>query len=121
MNLIVPNGIWRTDGGSTLKLIIENSQVSGTYSTIHGQPKPGEEVPIIGFANGDLIGFVASWGPYKSLTSWCGKFGHDKERPCIRTVWHLARNFADKAHTQPNEHWESFLTYAGTYYLVETF
>jgi hypothetical protein len=120
MDMIIPSGIWQTDGGSTLKLIMRDGLISGSYSTIHGQPEIGEEVAITGMVNGDLVGFVASWGKYKSMTSWCGKFGYDKERACIRTVWHLARDFADKGHTMPNDYWESFLTYTGTYYLVET-
>jgi hypothetical protein len=114
----IRTGVWRTAGGSALKLIVENGKVSGQYSTVHGQPKPGREFPIIGMVNGDLIGFICSWNEHHSLTSWCGRYGVEDSRECIRTAWHLARVYADRAHKQENEYWETFTSYTGTYFLV---
>ena len=114
----IRSGLWRTEGGSELELVFANGKVTGWYSSIHGQPKPGERFPIIGFVNGDLIGFVCSWGTYKSVTSWCGRYGLEGGRECIRTAWHLARLYADRAHKQENEYWETFISYTGTYFLV---
>ncbi len=117
----IRSGVWKTDGGSALRLIVDGDVVRGTYATIHGQPIPGQEFPIIGFVNDELIGFVCSWGEHKSMTSWCGRYGLDEQdgRECIRTVWHLGRMFADKAHAIPNDFWESFHTFTGVYYWVE--
>ena len=112
------SGVWQTDGGSTLHLVIDGTQVSGTYCSIHGQPRPDETFPITGYVNDDMIAFVTSWGPYKSMTSWSGRYGVEGERECIRTVWHLVRKYADKAHTIENDFWESFMTFTGIYYRV---
>jgi hypothetical protein len=113
----IRSGVWKTAGGSILTLVIEENLVTGTYASIHGQPKPGEVFPIVGFVNDDLISFTTSWGPYKSMTSWVGRHGFDQGRECIRTNWTVVRKYADRAHTQENEYWESFINYTGTYYL----
>ena len=115
---MIRTGLWKTEGGSVLNLIVEDERVSGTYTTIHGQPRPDEAVPIIGFVNDDLIAFVASWGKHRSMTSWSGRFCIDHDRECIRTSWTLVRKFADREHRQENELWESFITFSGTYYLM---
>ncbi len=112
----IRTGIWKTEGGSTIRLIVDGHAVRGSYETIHGQPQPGEQYPITGFVNDELIGFVASWGPYKSMTSWCGRHGEHNGRECIHTVWHLGRMYADPAHTIENDFWCSFHTYTGCYY-----
>jgi hypothetical protein len=116
--LSIRTGIWKTAAGSALKLIVEDSKVSGQYSTVHGQPTPGKAFPIVGMTNGDLIGFICSWNEHHSLTSWCGRYGIEGGRECIRTAWHLARVYADRAHKQENEYWETFTSYTGTYFLV---
>jgi hypothetical protein len=112
--------MWKTDGGSKLDLKVEGDRIFGTYQSSHGQPSPDEVVAITGFVNGDLIAFVASWGRHCSMTAWTGRLTVDEQgRECIKTSWTLVRKFADRAHTQENEVWESFLTYSGTYYSVE--
>ncbi len=114
----IRSGIWQTDGGSTIRLIVETNKVSGSYETIHGQPEPGQTFPITGFVNDELIGFVTSWDKYKSMTSWCGRYGVENGRECIYTVWHLGRMFADPAHQVSNDFWCSFITFTGYYYWV---
>ncbi len=115
----IRTGIWRTDGGSELNIKVQDGRIEGHYRSIHGQPQPDESFPVIGFVNGELAGFVCSWGKYQSITSWCGRYSIDNGRECIRTAWHLGRVYADRAHTQENEYWESFVSYTGTYYFVE--
>jgi len=115
---MIRTGQWQTDGGSYIDLMIDGKNVSGFYCSIHGQPQPDEKFPIIGFVNDDLISFCCSWGDYKSMTSWCGRYGvDDNGRECIRTVWNLGRKYADKAHTIENDFWESFIHFTGIYYL----
>ena len=100
----------------------ESGTMTGTYCSIHGQPSPESEFPIVGFVNDELIAFVTSWGKHCSMTSWSGRFFQSEDgKPSIRTSWTLVRKFADRAHLQENEYWESFITYAGTYFLCEQF
>ncbi len=114
-------GKWITAGGSCLDLKVNlNGQVTGFYSSSHGQPKSDEKFPITGFINEDLIGFVCSWEKYKSMTSWCGRYTEENGKPCIKTVWHLGRMFSDKEHLVPTtEASFTFLTYSGKYFLKE--
>lgn len=111
-------GLWKTEGGSYFDLQVhQDNTVSGFYCSIHGQPQPDEKFPLLGYVNHDLIGFAVSWQRYRSMTSWCGRYDVVQGRPCIRTVWHLGRTYADRQHTVKNEYWETFLNYSGIYYL----
>lgn len=115
----IRTGLWKTASGSALHLVIHGEDAHGTYQTAHGQPDSNEHFHIKGFVNGDLIGFVTSWGKYKSVTSWVGRYYYDstRDQEYIVTIWHLARDYADRAHAEPNEIWESFHTLSDIYYL----
>jgi hypothetical protein len=78
----IRSGLWQTEGGSPLELIYSNGTLTGSYCSCHGQPQPDATFPIVGFVNGDLVAFACSWGPYKSGTSWSGRYGVENGREC---------------------------------------
>jgi hypothetical protein len=114
------SGLWRHPSGSELELVVEeNNVLSGRYRTAGGRPGLTRWFPLTGFCNGDLLGFVVSWGDYHSLTSWCGRYIIENDgKEAIRTVWLLGRLYANKALTEPTAPWETFHTNTDTYYYV---
>jgi len=117
----IKSGVWASKGGSRLELsIAEDGRVTGQYCTVHGRAAPDEIYPITGFANHEMIGFVCSWGPHISVSTWCGRWGMDDGKECLNVVWHLGRQFSDKELSIPNELTFTFHTNAGKFYLQET-
>jgi hypothetical protein len=116
----IRSGDWQSKGGSSLHLIIdENGRVKGNYATVHGRAAPDEIYPITGFVNGEMIGFVCSWGDHCSVSTWCGRWSQDENGDdCLNVVWHLGRQFADDAKTIPNQLTFTFHTNAGKFYRV---
>ncbi|MBI1309204.1 MAG: hypothetical protein GC129_05070 [Proteobacteria bacterium] len=114
------SGLWRHPSGSELDLTIHaDGSLTGRYRTAGGRPGLATWFPLTGFRNGDLLGFVVSWGEYHSLTSWCGRYVVEKDgREALRTTWLLGRMFADKALSEPTAPWETFHINTDTYYFV---
>lgn len=115
------SGLYRHHSGSELDLTVhEGGRLSGQYRTAGGRPGLKKWFPLVGRYNGDLLGFCVSWGEYHSLTSWSGRFYMDADgNETIRTQWLLARKYADKALTEENAPWESFLAGSDKYILVK--
>ncbi len=113
----IPSGLWTSSGGSRLHIEIgPDNVVTGQYATMHGRAGPDEFYPITGYVNEDMIGFVCSWGPHASVSTWCGRMIENESGKCLHVVWHLGRQFADTAHTIPNEITFTFHTNAGKFY-----
>lgn len=113
----IQSGAWTSKGGSRLTLAIDaDGKVSGEYATVHGRAAPDEIYPITGFVNGEMIGFVCSWGPHGSVSTWCGRWAQEDGQDCLHVVWHLGRQFADDAKTVPNLMTFTFHTNAGKFF-----
>ncbi len=90
------NGRWRNELCSEMQLNVdEEGNVSGKYKTAVGNPDPGEEFDLVGFASGDLLSFTVNFGSYGSLTSWAGQHTIENNEEVIKTLWLLARNVQD--------------------------
>jgi hypothetical protein len=110
-------GLWVTEGGSRLLLNIDDEGlVSGSYSTSHGRPDPDERFAVTGQVNHDLIGLICSWGRFRSMTSWCGRYYREGDRDTIHYMWHLAREFEDADNTVPTDITFTFHTMSGIFY-----
>ena len=116
MSTQIKSGVWSTDTGSEFNLKIDGDKVTGTFRSVHGQPKPEDMFELTGFVNGPLIGMCVSWKEHKSITCWTGILDIQDGKECIQAVWHLGREFADYNHTQKNEYWEAFKTFSGCYF-----
>ncbi len=119
MGLGIRTGIWRTESGSTIRLIVEGASVSGTYETAHGQPASNEIFDVTGFTDGEFIGFVVLWTGHHSITSWTGRYCVDDRGEHIRTLWHLGHKYKDAAHTEPTEAWNCIISNFSLFYFVD--
>jgi hypothetical protein len=106
-------GIWKNELGSQMDLAINGTQVTGTYSTAVGGPNPTDKFPVIGFVNGDIIGFTVNWGDEGSITCWVGEFITKAGVEKIETMWHLVEN-VDRT-GQTNNAWAAFLAGSDTF------
>ena len=115
-NTPIKSGLWTTKGGSGLSIeILADGQVKGEYSTSHGRPDIDQKFPVIGFANHDLISLCCSWGEFRSMTTWCGRYFKEDGRDVIKYMWHLAREFEDKELTVKNNLTFTFHTMSGEF------
>ncbi|WP_435103449.1 avidin/streptavidin family protein [Arhodomonas sp. AD133] len=104
------DGIWINKLGSEMSISVEGNTLSGSYRTAVGAPGHYENFPLIGFVNGDLIGFVVDWGKYGSMTSWAGQYTNadDNTGERIETMWYLVNNVAEK--DEPDGPWNATLS-----------
>lgn len=110
------DGLWRNAEGSCVFLRSNAIGIEGWYATRVGADEAlGKRHPLVGFAEGDLVGFVVAWRGAQSITSWTGRIvaAADGART-LHTLWHLAR--AEKgAPPTPTALWETYLTNASIF------
>lgn len=111
---MIRSGIWLgRSGKSGLTLKIKEGKVSGTINSAHGRPSPSENFDLLGFTDGELIGFSVLWKNskkhYHSVASWTGRYVKDGDGERIEAAWHLCRKYSDKVLTVENQIWESFI------------
>lgn len=86
-----PHGttFWANERGSTIRL--ENAgggKLSGFFTTSVGCGK-GTKKPLVGFYNGNSVGFVVDFGKdCPSITSWNGTFWSGTPNR-MKTLWYL--------------------------------
>ena len=107
------SGKWKNPLGSSMELKVRGNKVSGTYRTGVGAPGSMEEFPLVGFVNGDILGFTVLWGKYGSITSWVGQHTASKKKDRIDTMWHLVKNIDEESERQ--NVWGSYLTGANSF------
>jgi hypothetical protein len=112
-------GHWRSPEKSSVFIRQTVPHVEGWYATRVGSDAAlGKRHPLIGFALGDLCGFVVAWEGAASVTSWTGRLvsGPDGS-PALHALWHLAR--AEKG-TPPvaTALWETFLANVSVFTFV---
>jgi hypothetical protein len=109
------SGKWRNERGSEMLLRLEGLNISGTYTTRIGDDRAKDiDVPLVGLASGELVGFVVCWPEASSLTSWAGRLvrdeGPDGETWSLHTVWHFARQELPGDPPRTTQVWDTFLT-----------
>ncbi len=88
-------GTWHNQHGSELDLTIDDEGlVRGRFRSAVGS-STGEETPVIGFATGDMVSFVARFAHHDCLTAWIGHLRLHDGRESLETLWHMAETPPD--------------------------
>lgn len=109
-------GLWSNERGSEMVLRQRGSRIAGEYITRIGDARVVErKLPLVGMANGELVGFVVAWPGTSSLTSWAGRLVEQVDDAgnaihSLHTIWHLARQELNGDDPRPAAMWETFLT-----------
>jgi hypothetical protein len=108
------SGRWRNDRGSEMILRQKDQQILGEYITRIGDDRARDSsAPLVGFATGELVGFVVCWPGTASLTSWTGRLFQEQgpQGPVwkLHAAWHLAREEVGDPPRKTGM-WETFLT-----------
>lgn len=107
------SGHWVNQYKSTMDLVINESDVTGSYtsaSSASGGPVTG---PLKGYIAGDRISFMVLW-PKGSITAWVGQMIDDQVNPKIKTLWHLVTEVPDI--DEPDRLWVSVLAGADDFH-----
>lgn len=115
-------GSWRNQYGSVVEITSEaDGRIAGTFRTaLKDSQLYGQEVPIVGVCQGDLISFVTggSGAHGRSVVSYTGALSEGR----METLWHLAaseRLTADAegvpARKEPLPWWRAITTSADTF------
>ncbi len=109
------NGTWVNQNGSTVEFEVSaDGKISGSYATRKGRAASGLKYPITGQQNGELVVFHVDWRDAQTnlhaITSFTGRCTTSEGVAAIHTLWILARQFEDDAHSKPTGVWNTFLT-----------
>lgn len=106
------SGKWENDIGSSVSLVVQGNEVSGTYHTAVGDPsaftQPAElkgilQYPLISFS----VDFHQPDSP--SLASWVGRFEEHNGTMKLYTLWLLGCQHAGPEHNRVSLRlWEMF-------------
>ena len=100
-------GVWENQNGSQLSIdTFEGSHFYGTFESRKGRAVQGEQYPVHGSINDELLGFVVDFGAVGSLVNFSGRVGEDGT---LHTLWVLTRAYSDEEHTKKTQPWNSFM------------
>jgi hypothetical protein len=84
-------GKWYNQHGSEIELATYGAgRIRGTFRSGVGVPDPEEEFEVVGVVNGELVGFVVSFGKYDSVTSWTGHVGIHDGQETLHCLWQMS-------------------------------
>lgn len=99
-------GVWENQNGSRLTIdSIEDAHFYGTFESKKGRAVQGQNYPVLGTINEELIGFVVNFGEVRSLVNFSGRIAEDGS---IHTLWVLTRQYSDDEKTKPTQPWNCF-------------
>lgn len=112
------SGKWYNQHDSELDLSVEtDGRLRGKFRSGVGFPQLDEEFDVVGFAAGELVSFVVSFGRYDSVTSWTGHFGEREGTQTIYVLWHMTVGLPP-GHEQ--QLWQGIWSGADTFVRVRT-
>lgn len=98
------SGLWRSQHGSEMRLIMEGNDISGTFTTYEGVFRH-HVADIKGVAIGDLTSLTALWRISGSITSWSGQFLEENGHAVLKLMWRLITEMAEPV--EPRFYWMS--------------
>jgi hypothetical protein len=85
-------GTYENERGSVLVLHSDGTgRLTGTFSSGVGAVDKAARFDVVGVENGDVVGFVVSFGGASSVGAWTGQLMGDE----LHLLWHLAKNVED--------------------------
>lgn len=97
-------GAWRNEYGSSMRLSVDGSAVSGSYTSAVSTTGDAITGPVTGFVAGDVISFTVLWPsrPAK-ITAWVGQIVEDERGERLETLWQMIVNVPDAQ--RPDSTW----------------
>jgi len=91
------SGRWHNQNGSELELsVAADGQLGGWFRSAVGSVRHERKFPVVGWRNGDLIGFCVSFED-AGVAAWTGQHTVEKGLEKIETLWHLAHDIPAEA------------------------
>jgi hypothetical protein len=97
------SGRWINELKSYMDLAVNDSQISGTYTSLTSSTGEPVCAAIIGTISGDLISFIVNWD-IGAITAWTGHHVDTENGPMILTLWQMVSAVPDE--TNPENQWK---------------
>lgn len=93
LGLISPTllGNWKNEFGSIMRIesIGYLGELTGSFRTNTGSPKPNEEFRLIGKLNGKMISFTVQFKGHNTITNWLGELFINSKQLLLDTQWSM--------------------------------
>lgn len=76
-------GKWRNTNNSLLELTQDGKSISGTFDSGVSDGEKEIKAPVVGWANGDRIAFVATYDEFGTVVAWVGQVRGEPGNPVI--------------------------------------
>jgi hypothetical protein len=94
-------GTWINELGSQVALVQTGNALAGVYQSAVSTGGTTTTGNVLGYVDGDLIGFTVHWISFQAITAWVGQLEPNAGTDTIKTLWQMTNQ------VDPGDEWAS--------------
>jgi hypothetical protein len=94
-------GTWINELGSQVAFVQTGNALAGIYQSAVSTGGTSTTGNVLGYVDGDLIGFAVHWISFQAITVWAGQLQPNTGIDTIKTLWQMTNQ------VDPGDEWAS--------------